>query len=291
LRRAPAVKRKTAVTAAFVVGLIFSAVVLVQAFSVAKANWLGPLPPPTPEISIQTPVNGGKYYQEQISLTFTVKAPLFCQIKSIAYRLDNQANLEVQPNATSGGEYSLMVKVSSDGWHVLHVAASGDNGASTDQAITSVTFFVDAAPPSITVLSPQNKSYTASDVLLNFTISNHPYELVSWVGYSLDGQSNVTVKVDIGRIGEFEHGFYEALTLAGLYYGSHDLTLYANDSVGRIGSSEIIYFSIAQETEPEPTLTPQPEQEPFPTTWILVAAASVAFAGAGLLVYFKKRNH
>jgi len=51
-------------------------------------------------------------------------------------------------------------------------------------------------------------------------------------------------------------------------------------------------------TEPEPqepTSTPssEPEIEPFPTSVIVasVAVAAVAIAGAGLLVYFKKRNH
>jgi len=66
-------------------------------------------------------------------------------------------------------------------------------------------------------------------------------------------------------------------TLTELSSGSHTLTIYANDTVGNMGTSSTIDFNIA---------------EPFPTT--LAAAASgvaVAVVGAGLLVYFKKRNH
>ena len=76
-------------------------------------------------------------------------------------------------------------------------------------------------------------------------------------------------------------------TLPELSYGSHSLTVYANDTVGRFGASETVYFSIAEETEAET----QPS-EPFPTTLAIAAAsgASVAIVGAGLLVYFKKHK-
>jgi hypothetical protein len=60
--------------------------------------------------------------------------------------------------------------------------------------------------------------------------------------------------------------------------GEHDLTLFAIDSAGNIGSSETLYFTVDV-------------PEPFPVA--LVAAASVAavvVVGVGLLVYFKKHK-
>jgi len=43
---------------------------------------------------------------------------------------------------------------------------------------------------------------------------------------------------------------------------------------------------------PSPSLTtPQSNPKPFPITWTVAAVATVTVASAGLIVYFKKRNH
>jgi hypothetical protein len=86
------------------------------------------------------------------------------------------------------------------------------------------------------------------------------------VGYSLDGQDNVTVTGNT--------------TITGLTSGLHNVTVCARDEFGNTGASGTIYFTIAK------------EPEPFPTTLVATAsAASVAIIGIGLLVYFRKRNH
>jgi hypothetical protein len=114
------------------------------------------------------------------------------------------------------------------------------------------------SPPSVRLISPENTTYASANVTLEFTV-NKP---TSWIGYSLDGEANVTITGNT--------------TLPSLSYGSHNITLYAIDLVGRSGASETIYFSIA---------------EPFPTTLVAVAsAASAAAVAAVLLIYFKKRN-
>jgi hypothetical protein len=43
-------------------------------------------------------------------------------------------------------------------------------------------------PPIICVVSPQNTTYDTKSILLNFTITKDS----SWMGYSLDGQNNIT---------------------------------------------------------------------------------------------------
>ena len=86
-------------------------------------------------------------------------------------------------------------------------------------------------PPTISVVSPENKTYIIGNVSLTFTLS----EPVSWIGYSLDGQANVTITGDTD--------------LTGLSDGSHSLIVYAEDNAGNTGTSETIYFSIAQKKE------------------------------------------
>jgi parallel beta-helix repeat protein len=114
------------------------------------------------------------------------------------------------------------------------------------------------SPPAISIVSPENKTYTVNHVSLAFASS----EPTSWIGYSLDGQANVTIAGNT--------------TLSRLSTGSHWLVVYANDTDGKTGSSETIYFTVGQQSEP------------FPITWIVGAAIIIAISGTAFLVYFKK---
>jgi len=111
--------------------------------------------------------------------------------------------------------------------------------------------------PAISIVSPENKTYTVDHVDLTFTVS----EPTSWIGYSLDGRTNVTIDGNT--------------TLSGLSTGSHWLVVYVNDTDGKTGTSKTIHFTVAQ------------QPEPFPITWI-VAAAVIAIGAATFVVYFKK---
>jgi len=123
----------------------------------------------------------------------------------------------------------------------------------------------ESTPPEIKVLSPVNQTYDEPSVSLVFTV-NEPF---NWTGYSLDGEENVTV---IGNV-----------TLTDLSNGLHNVAVYANDTLGNMGVSEIINFTVA---------VPEQEPESFPVVPVAVASAVVAFAAsAGSLVYFKKRHH
>ncbi|MCJ7632509.1 hypothetical protein MUP77_08985 [Candidatus Bathyarchaeota archaeon] len=128
-----------------------------------------------------------------------------------------------------------------------------------------VSFITDTTPPSISILSIENKTYFTAEVPLNFAVS----EPTSGITYCLDNMSNVTIAGNS--------------TLTGLSNGSHDLTAYAWDTAGNIGASGTIKFTIAQETEFQ-------SPKPFPTTLVIASIASVAAIGLGLLVYFKKRK-
>jgi len=118
----------------------------------------------------------------------------------------------------------------------------------------------DTTPPTVSILSPENKTYSVSDVLLTLTVS----EPTSWIGYSLNGQMNITITGNI--------------TMSGLSDGSHSLIVYANDTAGNMGYSDLVYFSI--ETHPA---------APFPM-WIVAIIVITAGIGVTFVVYFTKFN-
>jgi parallel beta-helix repeat protein len=85
---------------------------------------------------------------------------------------------------------------------------------------------IDKMPPTILVLSPENKEYYEKSIPLIFKIS----EQCSWIGYSLDRQSNITITGNT--------------TLKELSDGKHNLVVYAEDKYGNIGVSQVIWFSV-----------------------------------------------
>jgi parallel beta-helix repeat protein len=85
----------------------------------------------------------------------------------------------------------------------------------------------DIIPPTITILSPQNTTYSTTSVPLTFTIN----EPTSWCGYSLDGTANKTLPGCANT------------TLSGLTNGPHNVIIYANDTSGNMNSSRV-YFTV-----------------------------------------------
>lgn len=199
------------------------------------------------EISIQSPANI-TYNTTEITLTFTINKTT--SQAGIGYSLDGQKNVTVAGNTTlttlSEGAHKLIVQ----GWYFDINTVSSD-----------VYFTVDITPPSILVLSLENRLYNASDVPLIFTVN----ESVSQITYSIDGKEKITINGNA--------------TLTGLPNGDHNLTIYATDDAGNTGASETIRFTV---------------RAPFPTTLVIaILIASVTLAGTGLLVYrikFKKQQ-
>lgn len=79
-------------------------------------------------------------------------------------------------------------------------------------------------PPKIQIVSPESKTY--SSVTLSYTVN----KATSWVGYSLDNQANKTVT--------------SGVALEGLSDGQHSIIVYANDSLGNMGVSNMVTFYI-----------------------------------------------
>jgi parallel beta-helix repeat protein len=83
------------------------------------------------------------------------------------------------------------------------------------------------------ILSPTSRLYqiglyeAAKSIPLTFTVN----EPVSWMGYSLDNQANITLTGNT--------------TLTRLLEGSHSIVVYAKDAAGNTYSSDWVYFKVA----------------------------------------------
>lgn len=79
----------------------------------------------------------------------------------------------------------------------------------------------------VSILSPENVTYSSSSSLpLTFTVSSP----ASWMGYCLDGTANVTVGGNT--------------TLTALSRGSHSVVVYAADTLGIMGISQLVFFTV-----------------------------------------------
>jgi hypothetical protein len=268
--------------AVFVLGLLTSLSVGVQT---VKAQYTpdGKGFPLASPISIMSPSNS-RYSSNLLTLNVTFKLLLDPSCANISYSVDgkNNATLPIEAtmvpvmalityaNGTTTTAPAIFSPYTITGYVVLPELPEGPHNITVyaEYQANSVigldnnmVYFTidDGNPPIISNLSLENKTYNTPNIPLNFTVD----ESTSWIGYSLDEQANVTM---MGNT-----------TLAELSYGSHTLTIYANDTVGNMGTSSTIDFNIA---------------EPFPTTLAATASGvALTFVGAGLLVYLKKRDH
>jgi len=133
--------------------------------------------------------------------------------------------------------YTLEMPETHDEFVWSHWLEDGDTNRiktvtmNTNILLTAVFTPPDTTPPTISIISPENKTYPVADVPLTFTVS----ESTSWIGYSLDGQTNVTIT--------------ENITLSGLSDRSHYVVVYANDTIGNMGASSTVYLTV-DTTEP-----------------------------------------
>jgi hypothetical protein len=157
----------------------------------------------------------------------------------------------------------------SDGTHIITVYRGYQNQRRERYdvfAYSNATFSVDTTPPNISFLSPQNETYDAVNVTLNFTLN----EAASRIFYVLDGEEN--------HLATEGNSTLTGTTLTGLPKGNHNVTVYATDIAGNTGASETVYFTVKV-------------QDTFPIVPVAVASTAVIIVVAGLLVYFKKRSH
>jgi hypothetical protein len=214
-----------------------------------------PYAPLTPVIV--SPVNQTTYNTAEVPLTYTIEKEILWSYYSLD-SIDNSDLKYFEGNITlhsiSEGQHKLRLYVTANPTPEVDPRYEQVNYHSTGQTII---FYVDTTAPKVSNLSIKNTD--SADRLLCFTFD----EEASWVGYSLDNQANVTVT--------------DYAVLGNLSFGSHNVTVYAEDSAGNMGASETLFFTI---------------EDPFPTSLVIasVVPVTVVLVGIGLIVYLIKRK-
>ena len=274
-----ATNRKGTVSLALIVLLV---TIQLQSVNLVRANFFkSPYPskPTSIQILVQSPIENCTYLSNKVDLIFTIEGlwVIGVSVGDVTCSLDGETIPSYSLTLYNSDEWDAWLTELSEGKHNVTIKAHGTSvysqysGSTVSVpvfALTTVDFYVDAIPPYITILSPQNETYTTADVPLNFTVSDS----FEWARYSLDEETNVTVPGNI--------------TLEGLPDGAHNLTVYTLDLQGRVSTSETVNFNVTRETEQVNST-----QESLPITFAVAASGiAVAAAAVTILIYSKKRR-
>jgi hypothetical protein len=234
-------------------------------------------------VKINSPSQNQVYSSTVVTLSVTIESPRkdYWEMTSVKIKVYIDYKMKftriLTQELSSDGRiftYKSVVDGEEMGRHILYVVANieylshhpmwpvSDFTGSGKSDV--VNFRIDIPPPIIGILSiDQQQTFNVDDVPLVFTLS----KTVSWMGYSLDGQENVT--------------FSGNTTLAGLSEGTHSVVVYANDSFGQTGKSLVRYFTVATTKS----------SLPFPTAPVVaIAVISAVAISAGFLIYLKRRR-
>ena len=275
--------KKTAITAIIIFAFIGSFMAGMQTLEAANAQYA-----PPPSIEIFSPIPSPAVHSNaSVMLSVRVNVlPSESDITFIRYSLDGKANntisnLTKEDNVwywtttvgvfAQGKAFSIEASLGNltDGHHTLTVYAHYTEGKEMSK---SREFKVDTNykpwnPPEIVLLSPQNQTYTSTELQLTFATN----ETILSANYLLDNRGGNASQSLMGLMGN--------TTLTGLSNGIHKLTVTVWTERGL--ASQSIFFTVAQETK---------NQQIFPALMIITVVATGAVVGVGLLVYFKKRK-
>ena len=294
-----AMQGKTVISAIFVTALIASVFAGLQDVEVANANFF-----PGNALIIDSPVYKMVYTNTSVPLdVYANVANPTPEVVSITYCLDEDSNVTLTnltktlrlPGHIQGSQFhaELLLENLAEGNHTLRAYSQDAVGV---QMNYSVEFFVDTHYTSpLSVLSPQNITYTKTEVPLTFICreTNRLDGNFTRAGYVLDG------------IGSYY--FYDNSTLTDLSIGNHEIHITVwTDNYQFF--SETIYFTVSNQTPtPIPTPSNSPSWQPpsSPTSkppdyygdsgvsiipLILGIVAAALAVSAGTVVYFKKRK-
>ncbi|MFH1432131.1 MAG: DUF4398 domain-containing protein [archaeon] len=132
----------------------------------------------------------------------------------------NGSNLNVWINTSTVGAWN---------YTIAYNDSLGNNG-DPDEVIITITSS-DVTPPVITIVSPSNTSYPQKWVWSNVTLN----EAGSWCGVSLNGTANQTLTNSTGNWN---------LNLSVPSEGSNNAKFWCNDTIGNMGNSSTVYFTV-----------------------------------------------
>ena len=164
-----------------------------------------------PIITILSPIQNDNYNTDSANLNYAVSELTISEW----YSLDDGNNISLSGNTTLGDLLG--------GNHNVTVFANDSAG---NVGSTLVNFTIDTIAPTVTIDIPQElNNYSTSIIALNVSADE---TIVSWQ-YSINGSTNTT--------------FTPNTTLPSLPDGNHNVTVYANDSAGNVGSI-VVNFTI-----------------------------------------------
>ena len=274
--------KNSASALAFILLLLTTITVGTQTSDVAEANYF---PPPSTEIFSPFPPPV-VYSNASVMLSVRVNVlPSEPDIKFIRYSLDGKSNvtlagLSKEENVwywtasegvfAQGKAFSVEASLGelADGNHTLIVYAHYADGREMSR---SRDFKVDTSykppvwnPPEIVLLSPQNRTYKSTEVLLTFATN----ETIQYANYVLDPLESNGSQPLSGNT-----------TLTELSNGMHKLILTVYTDRGM--AQQTTFFTVERETE---------TQQPFPALMMIAVVATGVLSGFGLIVYLKKRR-
>ncbi len=122
------------------------------------------------------------------------------------------------------GTSTSYVVTLSDGDHTIYVRAVDRAG---NIAVDQVTITVDTIPPTVNIESPGDGAYISSQSIV-----------VSWTASDANGIDHYEVSIDGGS--RIDVGQRLNHKIDGLSEGTHNVTIYAVDSAGNVGSDSVI---------------------------------------------------
>ncbi len=143
------------------------------------------------------------------------------------------------------------------------IIAAHDGGYVIAGSTSENSFLVKTSPlvssqaPTVSILSPDSKTYDANSVALTVKVNSQSTTL----SYVLDGKPEVIMT------GNF--------TLNDLVSGAHNITVYARNSAGIVGTSQTISFTVADH---------------FLSNVLFAGVAVGVSAAVGCLLYFKRQT-
>ncbi len=171
-----------------------------------------------PTLSITSPANNSYTNQSSVTITWTGSDSL----SGIAYyNISRDGGSWENLSTTTSKTYTL-----SDGSHTVTVIAV-DNAGNTK--VSSITFTVDTTPPTLSITSPANNSYT-----------NQPHIGVTWTG-SDENLDYYNFSIDNG--GWINAGTNTTLSVDFVYDGHHSISVLAVDKAGNT-RKETLYITL-----------------------------------------------
>ena len=171
-----------------------------------------------PLISIVSPSNNSFTNDTGLNVTFSVSDT---NLESCWYSNDSMLG-----NTTLTGCANITALTWSEGEHNVSVWANDSFGNING---TSITFNIDSSALSISILDPSSNFYTTnSSIHVNYSVSG---DNIDSCWYTNDSMTSNTTLAGCANITSVSWG-----------EGQHNVTIYANDSVGTINSGSLTFY-------------------------------------------------